>query len=170
MRSTAGTRAAAALGLLAVVALVERAAPQDASHASGAPLRYGFYWVVAEEPAPGSSLWGGGLETHTMACNRAGLVPSARAAVLPLGHSWNVTTATVVTDALGLPAPQLGGCYASDPALRDAVILWRERASEQALAALEDVAGLPRRGSCGHSALSILSLWGFSIETRVWEA
>ena len=113
MRSTAGTRAAAALGLLAVVALVERAAPQDASHASGAPLRYGFYWVVAEEPAPGSSLWGGGLETHTMACNRAGLVPSARAAVLPLGHSWNVTTATAVTDALGLPAPQLGGCCAA---------------------------------------------------------
>jgi hypothetical protein len=75
-----------------------------------------------------------------------------------------------VTSRMQQLRPQLGGCYASDPALRDAVILWRERASEQALAALEDVAGLPRRGSYGHSALSILSLWGFSIETRVWEA
>lgn len=78
-----------------------------------APLLYGFYWVVADEPASGASVWGGGLETHTMACNRVGLVPSARAAVLPIGHSWNSTTAAAVTAALGLPAPELGGCCAA---------------------------------------------------------
>lgn len=96
-----------------VLAQLCTVSPQQEQHPSGAPLLYGFYWVHAAEPALGASVWGGGLETHTMPCNRMGLVPSARAAVLPVGHTWNSTTATAVTAALGLPPPQLGSCCAA---------------------------------------------------------
>ena len=79
----------------------------------GVPQLHGFFWVLADAPARGASSWAGGLETHTMACNRHGLVPSARAAVLAGGRTWNVTTATAVAEALFLPAPGLGGCCAA---------------------------------------------------------
>ena len=94
-----------ALAIVAVTAsILVRPTRTQTPHPSGAPQLYGFYWVVADEPAALASSWSGGLETHTMACNRLGFVPSARAAVLAGGHAWNVTTATEITDARDLPS------------------------------------------------------------------
>ena len=56
-----------------------------------------------------------------------------------------------ITPRLQQLRPQLGGCYMHQPELRDIVILWRERASEEALAQLVGVDSLLAR----HLAINI---------------
>ena len=101
---------------------------------------HGYFWVLAEDasvwpfgaPAPImlATTWSGGLETHAMACNRIGLVPSSREAVLAGGARWNETTAAEITSALGLPAPTLGGCCASSAWCTDTACITHDWGSD----------------------------------------
>jgi CPW-WPC domain-containing protein len=77
------------------------------------PTLFGYNWVLAEQPPPHATTAGGGLENHAMACNRVGMVPTAREAVFGDGHMWNASTASAVASAIGLGTPVLGGCCAS---------------------------------------------------------
>ena len=95
------------------IVLLMLASHGDTQAPAGPPQIHGLYWVLAIPPAPGSSTVGGGLETHLMACNRMGLVPTARVAVFADGAVWNQSTADAIAAALDLPAPSLAGCCAS---------------------------------------------------------
>ena len=79
------------------------------------PSLYGFQWVLADSPLPWATTAGGGLETHGMACNRVGLVPTAREVVLGGSLQWNATTAAALVAALGFGtgSPLNTGCCAA---------------------------------------------------------
>lgn len=60
-----------------------------------------------------------------------------------------------VTERMQQLQPIFGGCYASDPTLNDAITLWRQRASHEAL---EHLAALPDNLSARHLAINIAQM------------
>ena len=98
----------------------------------------------------GSAGGGGGGGGVGLPALSGATVPSAVAD----SSNISVVDGIVITARMQNLKPQLGICYERTPELRDAVLLWRERASDPALRRLSKVTGLEAR----HLAINIAQM------------